>query len=119
MRPLRAHVIYGDPRTKEWKSVVSFDVEAVISPDWSGPLDAENLGSKWNAVALPNGEEIEIGILVRENDDRCTINVRQRREPIAQVICEGNPSFIFRTLAGAAVNIQFAAVPRLPRPNVP
>jgi len=107
MNTIRAHVIFGNSKTKKWQRVHSFVIEEYIAPDWNTKsVNDEALKTKWNAVTLPNGEAIEVSVLVPEHSHQCTVNVRQGLEPVAQLMCDGTPSLVFRTLANAIVNIQ-------------
>jgi hypothetical protein len=108
MSNVRAYIIYANPESKNWESVVDFGIEPPAKPNWdSAAIDLAALKPKWNAVTLPNGEALDVHLIVNAETRQCTtINVRQGTEPVAQVLCERLSSVIFRTLAGASVNVQ-------------
>jgi len=109
VKPIEIAVIYGNPRTEMWENITDFEVEIYREPDWRA---AEGLNGFpeviWKSCVLPTGEEFEllVGITSDENGLHYGIHVRQGSEVVAQVLCQGRPSVIFRTIGGATVNIQ-------------
>lgn len=102
------YVIFGDRATEEWKNVVKLDIEPHIQPDFSiGPEAIKKQErERFRKVLLPNGEAIELAVLYRKEAENFALDVKQGTEPVLQVLCEGMPNVVFRTLAGADINIQ-------------
>ena len=108
MDRIELYVIFGDRATEEWKNVVKLDIEPHIQPDFSiGPEAIKKQEREiFREVLLPNGETIELAVLYRQEAENFSLDVKQGTEPLLQVLCEGMPNVVFRTLAGASINIQ-------------
>ena len=108
MQHVRAHIIYGNPQTQLWENVAALDLAPYETPDFS--LGAEAVMSalkiQWTAANLPSDETIEIHGVYSLSSENFALHVRQNSEAVAQVLCKGMPSLIFKTLGGATVNIQ-------------
>ena len=92
-----------------WVNIADFEVEIYREPDWSAVGTSNGFPEViWKSCVLPTGEEFEVlvGIRSDENGLHYGINVRQGSEAVAQVLCQGRPSVVFRTIGGATVNIQ-------------
>ena len=106
MSAIELHVIFGDPETEEWENISYLLVNEYVPIDFTKGIEhvKQRQEDDWNNVTLPNNEQIDI--MVIKTEDQLTLNVRQGRIPLSQVICNSMSSMCFRTLSGCDVNIK-------------
>lgn len=108
MEAIEIYIIYGNEEKEEWENVSVLNIDPHVQPDYSLGLDQlkELQEKSWHSVILPNGEEIEIMTIYTTEENAFTLNVRQNRTAILQVLCEGMPCVCFQTLKHETVNLQ-------------
>ncbi len=110
MNSVAIHVIWGNSDSSEWEDVEELAAEPQVSFDWTEFKDVETykttIEAEWKSVEIPTGEVVEIMAVFSQDSDNFTMHVRQDKEAIAQILCQGMPSLIFRTLAGETINLQ-------------
>ena len=109
LNPIKIAIIYGNTGTAKWENIAVFEVEIYREPDWRAETNFTGFPEViWNRFVLPTGENFEanVGVTTSEQGLHYGINVRQGGHAIVQVLCQGKPSVVFRTIGGATVNIQ-------------
>ena len=105
---IELYVIFGNSATEEWENVAKLDIDYDVRPDFSQGPEAlkEYQRNRFRSVALPNGETIKLAVHYRQEVENLAIEIKQGTESVLQVLCEGKPQVVFRTLSGAYINIQ-------------
>lgn len=110
MNPITVHVIFGNPDSGVWDDIHEFDVAPTTPENLTNFLNVESykaaVDRSWETVQLPSNEVIDIMVLYNEDDHYVTLNVRQGKEALVQVLGQGMPSVVFRTISGETINIQ-------------
>jgi hypothetical protein len=106
MSSIELHIIYGNPETEEWENVTYLVVNEYVPIDFPRGIEhvKQRLESDWNKILLPNNEQIDV--MAIKNGENLTLNIRQGRIPLSQIMCNSLSSMCFRTLSGRDVNIQ-------------
>jgi hypothetical protein len=105
---IELYVIFGNSANEEWENVAKLDIDYEVQPDFSqGPRALkEYQQNRFRRVGLPNGETIELAVLYRQEAEGFALEVKQGADSVLQLLCEGKPQIVFRTLSGAHINIQ-------------
>ena len=106
MSAIELHVIYGNLEIEEWENITYLPANDYVPIDFNNGVEhvKQRQEEDWSSVILPNNEKIDI--MVIKNGDQLTLNIRQEKTALSQIICNSLSSMCFRTLAGRDVNIQ-------------
>jgi hypothetical protein len=105
---IELYVIFGNSANEEWENVAKLDIDYEVQPDLSQGPEAlkEYQRNRFRRIALPNGETIELAVLYHQEAESFALEIRQGKDTVLQVLCEGKPQIVFRTLSGTHINIQ-------------
>ena len=105
---IELYVLFGNSTCEEWENVAKLDFNPYVQPDFYRGAEAvrEYQRNRFHLVSLPNGESIEVAVHYERERENFALEVKQETESLLQVLCEGRPQIVFRTLSGEHINIQ-------------
>ncbi|BBB62054.1 hypothetical protein UNDKW_3781 [Undibacterium sp. KW1] len=100
------YIGYVNPVTEDIDPVLDFAIACSYDVDWGTITISEAKKFGWHEVNLPNGELIEIMVLINPINNDLTVNARQKSQSLLQLICKEISSLFLRTLGEALIEIE-------------